>query len=1560
MDLKRRLTRGFRVVLIVTTMLSLGGCGGGISAVAGLILNDDGSSGDSATTVIGLMADQTKVSPARISFVLSNPRGGRSSVELLFKDPRERNALWLPMELVESGEIDTNLSGLEATSVGMQHCKLWDFAAVGQLGGNGFLGNVEIAVRLGGRDVESGPIGFGNDPPEIVTEEDCVATIEFPSGSDGETQQDEVCVGFTVKDSTNDDVRVLVQYATIDDERRSGSSEGDLKFLTASGDPMPVVKACSEGTAVRFCWDTVKDLGRSQTRVVMRLIPEDREGDEVVSRGKAVLSKSFEVDNNRAPTVEIGGVGAGDFRRGIALSAKVHDQEGDEVFLLWQWTRFGVPFPRIEAQDFETLRSCLRDPDFRREKQVCSEVVRFTGGRIEPVGERRVRLPELATTASFLVGVDDELRAEVRGTLEILRGPAAPERVDTRWSSGSELNQPISVLPVENGIEALVLEKQGDSWRLRKVDLATGVGGVLVDGSGVPTAMAWSFEGKKLLIATIGSDGRNVLFRVDRDESTVEQLITWEGKTGCRVRGIASVGSGLSVVTCGRSVLKVHHPEADEKSVVDLFGSGSERFDSPWGIVVDPSEPNSVLVTERDAHRVVRIRLDSAAVEPIVHPGGDVDLPYPEAIALERQGTRLLVLTDTDRNDGFKELRALELGVAPDLDGDGRGESQCFIIGEGYPDSTYSVASGPDQLRVLASLQNALFVGGGVLQRRKICGKENEELLSRQLVRVDGAFDPALVSPLDWRIASPGGREFLQGKGEREGVFVWNSADAPTAEEVAIRAIPFDVDRGNEDRVDRIALTPPLVGAEISLRESGGPVALVVADADGDGDRDVVTANRLSDDLTLYEQIGKGRFRGRRLRGPDGLLVNPVSVAIGDVNGDEIPDLVCANYGSGGRGAVCVAEGTNCGSLTVFFASAAGEFEEKALSLAGDQVAQPVSVVTADVNGDSRQDLVCANEGNDSLVIFLQGEEGGFGGKPILVRDAEGRRPSSLAVADLNGDGKVDLISAYRDSDNVVVFYQGGEMSFSSAVLALPVGVLDPTGIAIGDVDRNGLLDIVTAHNRGGDLSILWQETPGIFMPRAVTEAGRPRLSEGPRTVALGDLDQDGDLDLVAGNADLHSVTAYYQQEPKVFQPLELGAFDAKEFDFPVAVAVADLEGDGDSDIVSANRFSSTVTLFLQTGAGEFSSVPTFDFGFVDEVGAPDSLTVGHLQGRERLDVVTANSDGSELRVFKGRISGFDEIALVLPSTFEAPTSSANGDFDGDGDQDIVSANRGSDDLALFYQNGRGDFSEVVPIPPPENEQQRKPRVVQTSDLDGDGDLDLVSANFKSDNVSLYRRNEKGGYDVEVLGGGMETEGGRKMRGPTGLAISDLDGDGDLDIVTANAKSDNLTVFEQREDGLFTVRELECFSCGFGSPVSVFVDDLDEDGDQDVAVASALSDELSVFFMERPWEYRRPPLILNDPGTTDRPVTVVAADVDSDGDLDLLSANARSDSISIFEQLSPGVFDPRPTRIATARRTMRPQDIAVVDVNGDGDVDIVTSNWGSRNLTFFFGSAGGQ
>jgi RHS repeat-associated protein len=391
----------------------------------------------------------------------------------------------------------------------------------------------------------------------------------------------------------------------------------------------------------------------------------------------------------------------------------------------------------------------------------------------------------------------------------------------------------------------------------------------------------------------------------------------------------------------------------------------------------------------------------------------------------------------------------------------------------------------------------------------------------------------------------------------------------------------------------------------------------------------------------------------------------------------------------------------------------------------------------------------------------------------------------------------------------------------------------------------------------------------------------------------------------------LHEVTTYrYEPSAGVQFSEPLMIDDSATY----LVVAADLDGDKDLDVLASST-NQTIAWYENDGSGGFAVQPAIYTGSVG--GAVDSVVAADLDGDGDLDVLFGSyslgtgwyqNDGS------GGFAAQPAIATAIRSTdvFAA-------DLDGDGDLDVLSTSSLDDTIVWYENDGTGDFTAQPVIATAED----RITSIFAADLDGDGDLDVLCASAADDRVTWYENDGAGGFTSQLAISTMPNAGAGSV------FAADLDGDGDLDVLSFlySATSQAIAWFENDGTGGFTARS--AISTPSSSALQVIAADLDNDGDLDVLSpffhAPYHADKIAWYQNDGTGEFAHQPAISAEPDGHSH--SVFAADLDGDGDLDVLSSKY---------QFAPKIaWYPSSFRGRSLVEIVKPEDR---DEDGEGDV----------------------
>lgn len=1557
--------------LAIVLSTSLVGCNSGLAALFGSGNDDNNSNAPSSLSAFAVEASQQ--SPATVRFRVIDADGDAALVTLFYQLPGGATQQMTQLAGAE------NPQAYAGSPSGTEHVVSWDFAAEPDFPSDAsYMAGVNVWAQLDGTSVivlgaNASLLGLGNDAPEVTN-------IQTPAGEGSGV----IPIGLTLSDTSTDLVALRVEWQAVGDTQWNLARPGGTNSTPTHA--ISGLSAPPEGVSVNFFWDTGVDLPQLERDVQLRLTPNDP-----TVEGDPYLSDIFRVDNNAAPLLDLDNglvvFGGDDKVGGIAIPFNVRDAEGDDVRVVFQWRTVGQAFPALPSDPAEVF-AIQADPQLRAQYHVCSTRESWIEGRVFTVDETHVRLPEIGTAELPLS------RNVLAGRpIEFLRNTEQPVEVTAAWSA-NDLAHVVAAVPVGDGLDALVLEEPGSaSWRVRRVALADGtVGAELASGSGMPTALALDARETALFIGSL-QGGAWQIQRLDLGTLELGDVASGPELFANGPRGIAALSAAEAVASVDNSLVRVRF--ADAGPVVTVV---TTSLAEPWGVARDPFDEGAVLVAEHAADRVTSVRVADGARSVVLAPDPSPaprelqrGFPAPRGIALDRGGERLLVATD----DGVRrELRSLNRGSAYDLDGTGYATATAYVVCELPAAAGSSLAVGRHGLRLLTfESSDELLAIGGVEQRRTIASLQTNS----NVVVLDRPLDPLVSNGKRWRLARAG-MHYGSSTGGTDHSFAWDSRDVPTGAGVIFRAVPFDSEFGIDSQTSlERPLSAALGARRISFLDSDVDLRPEphAVDFDGDGDLDVVVREGLA--VSVFVQEGPGRF---------GATAVPLGIELG--RSSQIP-LLFADLDDDG-----LLDIAHCAIRTI----------------------EPVIPELED--GDPERWW-------RNVEIFYGTAPGVFETEPLVIEIDEARYRSiiyfgELQALDLNQDGALDLVmtrpasrvadSAGLDHEGLLLLERTAPRTYAPASV---VAKLDEESIraatvsfATDDIDGDGIRDFLCAQNgvtageeAEGGITVHFRSAQGDVGGEIVTlgELSVPEFPDfglntgGVRSVALADLDQDGDLDVIAslGSAGFTGpgysvpslvgvVAVYFQESPRVFssEALVMGNSDLNQINrFSAGLTVADLNADGLHDVMTISDVG--VTVHFATAPGVFGATP---LSFLPSESFASSnrefprTRPCDLDGDGDLDLLGQDVMSGEvyalLQVGAGIESlSSDPLIFELEGITDGSTFSEVVDLDADGDLDVIAANTGfggnfsSNTLTLFEQIAPRFFTSI-PQSLPADGSMLAPGPVTAADLDFDGDNEIVAISIGTNEVQVFYQDAPGIFADSLKLPGLVTplELNSVFDHLGSLQITDLDLDGDLDILGAPNVQNRLVVYEQLPGGSFEAlpsidHVLESGIQAAGSPRGAQAADLDGDGVQEllfVAGDQSLSDDPETKETETYPELSQivvfegagalgpdPQVTIHEPAGD---AALVVCDVDGDGLLDLAAFGALDPDaafgprvLRVLYRTESGQYEEQQYAIPGAAAGSAAflygtaRTIQFVDFDQDGDLDLATLEGGSSILS---------
>jgi hypothetical protein len=785
---------------------------------------------------------------------------------------------------------------------------------------------------------------------------------------------------------------------------------------------------------------------------------------------------------------------------------------------------------------------------------------------------------------------------------------------------------------------------------------------------------------------------------------------------------------------------------------------------------------------------------------------------------------------------------------------------------------------------------------------------------------------------------------------------------------VAVTAADIDGD-GDEDVVtggnSRLDLHENFNGVFAAPRPIDGTVNVAfvkVADIDHDGLLDVLSL-AVNTGLRWYENDGDGTFTTRTIS-----ISGVTRVDLGDADGDGDLDLLV------GRGP----------SLPVAWVYFDGGSFGVTQTVASD-LTNATAVTAVDFDGDGDVDALAA-DASDDVIAWFAADEGGLGfTRHTITTSADNVRTAT--PADVDGDGDLDVLASVTSARDLVWYENDGDGEFEFHLIAA-AGALGPPLLQAGDLDGDGDADLLASTST----QLKWYENDGLetFTPHTLLTGATS--VQGIAT----DIDGDGRLDIVSvrgtvtpqitwqrqlaamdfGDAPMHYRTALQNNGARhIAVGPTLGALRDAELDsLPNDAAAGEAEDDGVTfGVIRAGGYGATVTVNVQNAPDGARLDAWIDFdgdgawgGANEQIAASRKVVEG--DNVLTFDVAPGTSSGvtfARFRLSTAGGAGVDALALdgevedyavtvlapaattghfgsehLLTPAYARPANAVAADLDGDGDGDLIVASESGG--SKFYEN-RGAEGFVL------NGGTTGDVSLVAEDYDGDGDLDVLGAGQAR--VTWYENVGPWSFSARNL----------LVPVPSGLELiqsifaADIDGDGDADVLATDFYGE-AWLFENLGQGQVSSR---VFHVQPSAPEAIIVVDVDSDGDLDAVVAGgAIGGQIPPVA----WYENRGQLNLVFAGNVGSPPSpgvnisitdIAAADLDGDGDMDVVSTdNSATGRVTWYENDGDQVF-----LVHQLFGAAGGQSIDLADVDGDGDVDILAAGFGTSVILENYGNA---
>lgn len=692
-----------------------------------------------------------------------------------------------------------------------------------------------------------------------------------------------------------------------------------------------------------------------------------------------------------------------------------------------------------------------------------------------------------------------------------------------------------------------------------------------------------------------------------------------------------------------------------------------------------------------------------------------------------------------------------------------------------------------------------------------------------------------------------------------------------------------------------------------------------LGDIDGDGDLDIMTAG--SRNVVWFENIDElGTYGKRKLIANYPIPYSVSSPFLADIDGDGDLDVMV----SGGLNERIIWFENLDGNGNFGSSRGATNFQG--------------TVFLSDIDSDGDLDLLTSYYYNGNKISWLKNLNGSGQFGSLAIIDVDIPNVKSLRTADLDGDGDKDvlLVSEYEDK---IMWYENldGNGSFGLQRI-ISTAINDPTIAFAADIDNDGDNDIISTSEMGN--FIAWQENldgTGNFGSLQIISGN----IDGPNSINVADIDNDGDNDVFFASRDDNYLGFFENLNGQgSFAPARI---ISDKVSSPIGIKIGDIDNDGYLDVMDIAAKNAKISWYKnEDGLGNFGN----QYVVLEDVDNVENICTADLDGDGDLDLISASHNtfisGNSLIAWFENLDGHGHMGKHKGIDYSASARIVRAaDVDGDSDMDIiVGAYANSDIQILWYENldGLGNFGPLNDI---SNGVLSAMTSIETADVDGDDDIDIVFTSYSdfgwienSDGLGnfniIHHLTNQGGYDSVTY-------------------PADIDGDGDIDLLSFQRGRTEAIWYENLDGtGNFSNPHI-IYELIHGGIHILNAADMDMDGDMDVVIGTDQYEE-SLIWVENTGNgnFGNATIITEQ---ASKPHEIALGDLDNDNDIDVAFTHYLRNKVVWIENIDgQGNFGAEMILTDTAYEA---NDVIITDLDGDLDMDIIASTHAGNSIIWY-------